>query len=222
MQRPWCVGLTGGVGCGKSTVASLFAALGADIVDTDAIARELTAAGGLALPAIARTFGADVLLASGELDRAALRARVFADANARARLEAILHPLIRQHAANRLQAGHGPYQVLVVPLLAEHIEHYRGMLDRVLVVDCDEADQLRRVAERPGLDASQAAAIMAVQAGRQARLSIADDVIDNRGQDAVHAGSAGEDVFPALHRRVRALHADYLKLALRSGACGPE
>lgn len=197
------VGLTGGIGSGKSAAADCFAALGVPVVDTDAIAHALTAPGGAAIEPIRRAFGDGALTAAGALDRAAMRCRVFADPAARARLEAILHPMIRAAAEaeiHRLASADFPYVVLVVPLLAE-TGGYRERVHRVAVVDCAEETRLARVMARSGLSRAEAAAIMAAQAGREARLAIADDVIAN------DAGLA------ELRARVAELHGRYLLLA---------
>ena len=196
----YVVGLTGGIGSGKSAVAERLVALGAALVDTDAIAHELTGPGGAALPALAASFGDEVLAAGGALDRAAMRRRVFADPAARARLEGILHPLIRQLSAERCRQAAAPYVVLAVPLLVESGD-YRARCDRILVVDCPEDLQVARVMARSGLTADEVRAIMATQASRSARLAVADDVLDN-------AGSLAE-----LTARVDALHRRYLALA---------
>jgi dephospho-CoA kinase len=175
------VGLTGGIGSGKSAVAERFAARGAAIVDTDVIAHELTAPGGAGIPALSAAFGAEVLMPDGALDRAAMRRIAFADPAARARLEAILHPLIRAESEARLcrlASADFPYAVLVVPLLVES-GNYRERVDRVCIVDCPEATQLERVMARSGLPRAEAQAIMAAQASRAVRLAAADDVIDN-------------------------------------------
>ena len=198
MRRPYRVGLTGGVGSGKSTAAHLFAELGAALVDTDAIAHALTAAGGAAMPAIAVEFGGAVVAPDGSLDRAAMRGRVFADGGSRQRLEYILHPLIHQEALRQVATARAPYVILIVPLLVETLSDYRHDLDRIVVVDCDEAQQIERTARRPGVDRTQAQAILAAQSPRAARLAIADDVIDNR------AGLA------ELKTRIRELHRAYL------------
>ena len=179
-MSPFRVGLTGGIGSGKSAVAERFAALGAAVVDTDAIAHELTAARGEAMPAIQAEFGDAVIAADGAMDRAAMRRKVFADADARRRLEAILHPLIRAESERRVAAASAPYVVLVVPLLVESGD-FRSRVDRVLVVDCSEETQRRRVAARGGLTATDIVNIMAAQATRAARRAAADDVIDNEG-----------------------------------------
>jgi dephospho-CoA kinase len=200
MRRPYRVALTGGVGSGKSTVARMLSELGASIVDTDAIAHGLTAREGAALPAIVAAFGDGVLAPDGALDRGAMRARVFADPTARQRLEAILHPLIREASLRQSEAARGAYVVLVVPLLAENLEAYRGLIDRVAVVDCEEAQQIARTAARPGLDEAQAMAILKAQASREGRLAIADDVIENRSDIA-----SLRDSIERLHRRYLAL-----------------
>src|SRR5437868_9602748 len=140
------IGLTGGIGSGKSTVADLFARRGVPIIDTDVIAREGVQPGEPALAELAREFGGDILAAEGGLDRTRLRSRVFDDAEARARLQAILHPRIRARARERIDALRAPYCVIVVPLLVE--TGFDGMIDRVLVVDADEAHQLERAAAR--------------------------------------------------------------------------
>lgn len=172
------VGLTGGIGSGKSTVAERFARLGVPVIDTDVIARDLTAPGGAALAQIRAAFGDAVVRADGTLDRAALRRRVFADEAQRRQLEAILHPRIRQAVEEALAALDAPYALVVIPLLVE-TGSYRDLLDRVLVVDCPEAVQLERVMARSGLAREEVAAILAVQAGRAERLAAADDVIAN-------------------------------------------
>ena len=171
------IGLTGGIGSGKSTVASMLVESGLTLVDTDAIAREITLAGGEAIDAVTRAFGADVLAADGGLDRAAMRARVFADPDAKRRLEAILHPVIGGVAARRAQAASGSI-VFDVPLLAES-RHWRDRVDRVLVVDCEEATQVMRVMQRPGWTEAAARAVVAQQAPRAARRACADAVIYN-------------------------------------------
>jgi dephospho-CoA kinase len=194
------VGLTGGIGSGKSTVADCFAALGVPVIDTDVIARELTAPGGTALDAIRAVFGATVMQADGTLDRAVLRRRVFADSAARHQLEAILHPRIRQGVAQKLATLTAPYALIVIPLLVETGD-YRDVLNRVLVVDCPEAVQIARVMARSGLAHGEIKAILAAQAGRAERLAVADDII-------VNTVSLG-----ALRAEVAALHQRYLALA---------
>lgn len=177
---PFVVGLTGGIGSGKSTVADLFAALGAGIVDTDVIAHQLTGPDGAAMPAIHARFGDAVIAADGRLDRQAMRDRAFADPDARKALEAILHPLIRQEADRQVLASAAPYVMLVVPLLVES-GGYRQRVDRVLVVDCAPETQVQRTMARSGLTREGVLRILAAQATREARLEAADDVVDNDG-----------------------------------------
>jgi dephospho-CoA kinase len=174
------IGLTGGIGSGKSTVAALLVRLGCALIDTDAIARLLTAPGGAALPALTHEFGNEILGADGGLDRAAMRARAFADTAVRHRLEAVLHPMIGQQAQAKAAAASNATLVFDVPLLTES-GHWRSRLDRVLVVDCGAQTQLERVSARPGWTHEAAAAAIASQAGRDARRAIADAVICNDG-----------------------------------------
>lgn len=181
VTRPFCVGLTGGVGAGKSTVAERFASHGVAVIDTDVISRDLTSAGGVAMAAILAAFGPDIVAADGALNRPAMRARVFANPADRQALEAILHPLIRENAARSLFLALTPYAVLVVPLLVENLTEYRGLVDRILVVDCDEREQIRRISTRPTMNEADARAMLAAQCSRATRLGIADDVLDNRG-----------------------------------------
>ncbi len=194
------VGLTGGIASGKTTVSRLFAALGVPIIDSDELAREVVAPGTAGLAAIVARFGAGVLQADGSLDRRALRERVFADPAARRDLEAITHPAIRAEMDRRSATAGGAYQILAIPLLVEG-GTARGRVDRVLVVDCPEGLQLRRVMARDGSTEAQARAVLAAQASRAARLAAADDVIVNDGDLA------------ALRDRVAALHAQYLSAA---------
>lgn len=172
------MGLTGGVGSGKSTVADFFVQLGAALVDTDAIAHELTGPQGAAMPQLKAAFGPTIVDNAGALDRVQMRQRVFADAEARAVLEGILHPMIRQLSDQRCQAASAPYVVLAVPLLVESAS-YRQRCDRILVVDCPETQQIERVMARNGLSEAEVKAIMAAQATRAARLAVADDVLSN-------------------------------------------
>lgn len=195
-HRPFVVGLTGGIGSGKSTVAELFVAHGASIVDTDVLAHELTAPGGAAIEAIRKRFGAGVLRADGGLDRDAMRRRAFDDPQARQALEGILHPLIRAESERRIDEASGPYVMHVVPLLVESGGR-SGRFDRVLVVDCPVQVQIERVRRRSGLSLERIESILAAQATREARLAAADDVIDNSG-DA--------DALPA---QVHVLHLKY-------------
>ncbi len=197
-HAPFVVGLTGGIGSGKSTVAELFAARGASIVDADAIAHELTAPGGAAIGAIRARFGDGVLRADGALDRDAMRARAFDDPQAREALEAILHPMIRDESERRIATAPGPYVMHVVPLLVESGAR-AGRFDRVLVVDCPVPVQVARVRRRSGLSPERIESILAAQASREERLAAADDVIDNGGDaDALPAQ------VDALHRRYAA------------------
>lgn len=194
------IGLTGGIGSGKSRVADLFVALGAALVDTDAIAHELTGARGAAMPALIAEFGPAAAGPDGALDRAAMRQRVFADPAARGRLEAILHPLIRRLADERCRAAESPYVILAVPLLVES-GAYRERCSRILVVDCPESLQIERVMARNGLSAGEVEAIMATQASRAQRLAAADDVVVNDAD------------FDHLQAQIEALHRKYLLLS---------
>ncbi len=195
------VGLTGGIGSGKSTVADLFAVLGVAVVDTDAIAHEMTGALGAAMPEIGATFGQTVLLADGGLDRTAMRHLVFSDPSAKSRLEAILHPMIRRESEARCRSATGaPYVLLVVPLLVESGD-YRDRIDRILVVDCEEAVQISRVMARSSLSAGEVSAIMVTQASRAERLAMADDVVLNSGNRET------------LSLQIAALHQRYLELS---------
>ena len=174
------LGLTGGIGSGKSTVAAVFVELGARLVDTDAISRSLTAAGGAAMPAIATTFGHDLVAPDGSLDRDRMRALAFGDARAKARLEGILHPMIGAQAAREAAAASGGVVVFDVPLLAES-NAWRARVARIIVVDCDEATQVERVSRRPGWNVDAAQRVVAQQASRGRRRAIADAVIHNDG-----------------------------------------
>ena len=194
----YVVGLTGGVGSGKSTVADFFVELGAALVDTDAIAHELTGPNGEAMPALLAAFGPSVANAAGAMDRAAMRQRVFADARARIVLESILHPMIRQLSDQRCQSATAAYVILAVPLLVESAT-YRQRCDRILVVDCPESRQIERVMARNGLSADEVKAIMAAQASRTERLAVADDILMN------------DTDIPILKNRVLALHQKYLQ-----------
>ena len=199
------IGLTGGIGSGKSTVADRFAALGATLVDTDLIAHGLTGPDGAAMPAIRAAFGAAVIADDGRLDRAAMRALAFSDPAARKRLEAILHPMIREQSQRAIEAATGCYVMLVVPLLVES-GTWRERAHRLLVVDCPVEVQIERVMRRSQLAREQVLAILAAQATREARLAVADDRIDNGGEPA------------AIDPQVEALHAIYLALAAQAPA----
>jgi dephospho-CoA kinase len=181
-RRPIRIGLTGGIGSGKSTVAAMLETMGAVLIDADALSRALTAPGGRALPAIAKAFGADMLAADGALDRDRMRALVFADEAERKRLEAILHPLIGEETADREAAAACHPLVYDVPLLTES-GHWRDKVDRVLVVDCPEERQVERVMRRSGWTREAVLAVIARQASRAERRAIADAVIVNDGLD---------------------------------------
>jgi dephospho-CoA kinase len=176
------VGLTGGIGSGKSTVAARLVERGAELIDTDAIARSLTLPGGAAIEPIRATFGADFIDASGALDRARMREAAFADVDARRRLEAILHPRIGLEVERRVAASTAPLTVLDIPLLVES-GRWRCRVDRVWVVDCTEEAQLARVMARSGWAESAVRAVIAQQASRAARRAAADAVIHNEGID---------------------------------------
>lgn len=194
------IGLTGGIGSGKSAAAARFAELGVPVVDTDLIAHELTRPGSRALDAIRASFGEAVIAVDGSLDRPTLRRRVFADPAARRQLEAILHPRILHEVKARLATLSAPYAVAVIPLLVE-TGAYGALLDRIAVVDCPEELQIARTIARSGLTPDEVGAILAAQAARPARLAVADDVIVNTGSLA------------ALRDQVDALHQRYLTLA---------
>ncbi|HEX5049260.1 MAG TPA: dephospho-CoA kinase [Gammaproteobacteria bacterium] len=200
--RIFSVGLTGGVASGKSLVARQFVRLGAQLIDTDEIAREVVAPGEPGLAAIREEFGAGVLTAAGELDRRALRKLVFDDADKRRRLETLLHPSIRARTLARLEAATGPYAIVAVPLLVE--TDFGALVDRVLVVDAPEEAQLERLMRRDGLPRAEAAAMIAAQSKRATRLAAAHDVIDNGGDER------------ATLVQVERLHRLYLELASRN------
>ena len=200
------VGLTGGIGSGKTAAAELFALLGAAIVDSDIIAHALTAPGGAAIDAIARQFGSQYIEADGALDRKRMRERVFRDPSAKAQLESILHPRIRKAALVQAAAtkGQAPYVMFVVPLLIES-GGWRSRVDRILVIDCAPATQEVRVTARSRVDAALVRAIIAQQARRQDRLDAADDVLVNEGP------------LEQLTVRVARLHRHYSELARTDG-----
>lgn len=204
------VGLTGGIGSGKSAAAAFFGELGAAVVDTDVVAHELTSPGGAAMAAIHGAFGAVVIAENGALDRAAMRRLVFSDAAAKVRLESILHPLIRDESQLRCDrdlALGAPYAVLVVPLLVES-GTYRNRVSRVAVVDCAESTQIARVMARNGLAREEILRIMATQATRAERLAAADDTLNNDGD------------ISGLQARVTELHRKYLILAAKNPLTG--
>lgn len=194
------VALTGGVAAGKTAVARRFEALGVHVHDADAAARVVIEPGTPGLAAVVATFGAGVLDASGRLDRPAMRQRVFADPAARKTLESIIHPLVREWLHERALGERGPYGLLAIPLLVENIGHYRWV-DRVLLVDAPETAQLARLMHRDGIDETLARLMLAHQASRAERLALADDVIENAGDEA------------ALDEAVAELHQRYLALA---------
>ena len=195
------VGLTGGIGSGKSTVADLFAARGVPVVDTDLIAHRVSAPHGVAMPQIEAEFGPSFVATDGSMDRARMRALVFGDDAARKRLEAIVHPLIRSETEREMRAARGPYVIVVVPLLVES-GSWKTRANRVLVVDCSVETQVERVMRRNGFTREQVLAIVARQATRDDRLAAADDVIVNDGTS-----------IDLLARGVDALHRKYLELA---------
>jgi dephospho-CoA kinase len=197
----FAVGLTGGIGSGKSTVADLFAARGVTIVDTDLIAHRITAPHGVAMPKIATEFGAAFIAPDGSLDRARMRTLVFSDEGARRRLEAITHPLIRAETERAKLEATGPYVIMVVPLLVES-GSWKSRVQRVLTVDCSVETQIARVMRRNDFSREQVMAIMARQATREARLAAADDVIVNE-----------DTTIEALGLRVDSLHKRYLFLS---------
>ena len=197
--RPFRVGLTGGIASGKSTAAKFFGALGIPILDSDQVARDVVEPGQPPLERLVERFGRSILTADGHLDRPALREIVFSDPKARADLEALTHPAIGAAMEARSAAAGGPYQILVIPLLVE--KNLTSQVDRVLVVDCDEELQIRRLRDRDGSTPEQVQAILRAQAPRAARLKVADDVIHNDAD------------MSAVQAQVAALHARYLELA---------
>ena len=198
----FCVGLTGGIGSGKSRAADMFAELGAGVVDTDAISHALTAPGGAAMPALERAFGREFVRDDGSLDRARMRALVFGDADAKHKLESLLHPMIRAEVNRQAESSPAPYVMLVVPLLFE-TGAYQDQLARVVVVDCDEAQQIARTMARSHLSEAEVRRIMNAQIPRSERVARADDVISNDG-DISH-----------LRGQVEALHRQYVDAAAR-------
>lgn len=201
---PYIIGLTGGIGSGKSSAGHHFAQLGATVVDVDAIAHQLTAPQGAAMADLAAAFGPEVITAEGALDRAVMREKAFSNPEARSRLEAILHPMIRAESQRQCAvAAHAPYIILMVPLLLESGD-YRQRAQRIAVVDCSEATQITRTMARSRLSEAEVRRILAAQVSRATRLAAADDVIDNEGSLA------------HLRQQVEQLHQRYLLLA-RSG-----
>jgi dephospho-CoA kinase len=196
------IGLTGGIGSGKTTAADIFSTLGAGVIDTDEIAHELTQPGGESISAIQQVFGEKYITAEGALNRKEMRNLAFNDMNARLKLEAILHPLIRSEVSRQIAFSQAPYLIVVVPLLLE-TGHYQGIVERILVVDCSEREQISRAAARSGVDEQTIRAIMAAQVSRDERLRQADDVIVNDAD------------LPSLEQQVRALHKKYLTLTVQ-------
>lgn len=193
------IGLTGGIGCGKSAVSDLFTGLGVPVIDADVVAREVVEPGRPALEEITRRFGPETLSADGRLNRKRLRGIIFNDAQARRDLEAILHPRIRKSMKEQLRQLQSPYAILSIPLLLETGQE--NTVDRLLVVDCSPELQIERICSRDGTGPEQAREILRAQCSRQDRLSAADDVIDN------------SDSLEALEQEVRSLHGKYLALS---------
>jgi dephospho-CoA kinase len=200
MTRPYCVGLTGGIGSGKNLASCCFADLGVDVIDSDVIAHELTGPKGAAMAAVVDAFGTAMQCADGSLDRVKMRDLVFSTPGARNQLEAILHPLILDVARRKLEASTSSYAILVVPLLVES-EAFASLVDRILVVDCPEVQQIARVMVRDGVSEASVQSIMASQVSRAQRLAAADDILENWGE------------MDLLRRQVAELHRKYLELA---------
>jgi dephospho-CoA kinase len=194
------IGLTGGIGCGKSTAAAIFAELQVPVIDADTIAHQIVAPGQATLVQLLETFGSELQRADGSLDRDALRARVFSDRASRLQLEAIMHPAIRAEMQRQQQAINADYCILVIPLLLE--SEQQDICDRILVVDCTESTQRSRVMQRPGLSAAQFDAILQAQCSRQQRLATADDIISNDRDD-----------INSLKQQILALHQQYVKMS---------
>lgn len=201
MSKNPCIGLTGGIGCGKSTVARLFETHGANIIDTDAISHQLTQVDGSAMPLINAAFGANYLTDTGALDRAKMRDLIFSDSDAKRRLENILHPLILARSEALLTESCAPYSLLMAPILLECPAFLR-LVHRILVVDCNEQNQISRVMQRSGLTESQIRSIIAQQSSSKERLALADDIIQNDG------------VCDDLGNQVTALHRQYMTLTI--------
>ncbi len=195
------IGLTGGIGSGKSTVANLFKALDVPVFDTDTIARQLVEPGQPALEEIKTVFGNEILDATGNLDRDKLKRQIFNNVNDRQTLESILHPRIRDSLLNKIKHCKAPYCIAVIPLLVEH--QWQHIVDRVLVVDASEDTQMRRIRQRDGMPDSLTRSIINSQVSRQARLAAADDVIDNDQESNT------------LNDRVKQLHEKYMAIADR-------
>ncbi|MBC3935201.1 dephospho-CoA kinase [Undibacterium rugosum] len=206
-QEKFSLGLTGGIGSGKTTIANAFQAQGASLIDTDLIAHALTQKDGLAIPQIRAEFGDQAISIDGSMDRARMRALVFNDSAAKLRLEAILHPLIRSQTEQAAASATGDYLIFVVPLLFES-GNWRQRVDRILVIDCAEEIQIARVMQRNQLSREQVLAVMRNQASRQERLAGADDIILN--EEALHL----------LQPQILTLHHNYLRLAAKKTVNG--
>jgi dephospho-CoA kinase len=202
MRRPLRIGLTGGIASGKSTVTQRFAELGVPVIDADVASRAVVEPGSIGLQQVVQRFGPQILGSRGELNRAALRAEIFGDPKLRKELEGILHPLIRAYMEQRTKAVVSPYLIMAIPLLIES-GSARERVDRILVIDAQESEQLRRLIERDGSSAEQARAILGSQAARATRLAAADDVLLNDG------------TVTNLRQAVDRLHERYLSLSNR-------
>lgn len=202
------IALTGGVAAGKTAVSRRFEALGIHVYDADQAAREVIATGTQGLASLINAFGQDILGADGQLDRPAMRQRIFADRDARATLEAIVHPRVRQWLRDRADTDAGPYCILAIPLLVENLPHYRWV-HRVLAVDVSESEQITRLMARDGVSEDLARRMLLSQASRDERLAIADDVIDNGGAES------------ALDEQVARLHERYLSLSAQASSKPP-
>ncbi|MFZ6843941.1 dephospho-CoA kinase [Undibacterium sp. RuTC16W] len=203
LTQVFSLGLTGGIGSGKTTVANMFGELGASLIDTDLIAHQLTMPHGVAIPLIRQQFGDAFIQADGAMDRAKMRELVFADTLAKIKLETILHPLIRQETENAAKQATGTYPIFVVPLLVES-GNWKKKVSRILVVDCPERVQVQRVMARNNLNQEQVLAIMHHQASRPQRLAAADDIIVNDGD------------LDVIREQVAGLHRKYCQLAQTS------
>lgn len=197
---PFIIGLTGGIGCGKTSASKLFTLLGADIIDTDEISRKLTQSDGPAISAIREVFGDTYVTTDGALDRKQMRQLVFSDSSSRHQLEKILHPFIFTEAARRAKLGSSPYAIMVIPLLFE-TNDYDKIIRRSLVIDCDEKNQIMRTMKRSKLNEQEVRAIIAAQLSRQKRLQKADDVIVNNND------------LDYLQKQVKKYHQKYLTLS---------
>ena len=200
MAKVFTIGLTGGIGSGKTKISDTFAALGATVIDTDIIAHQLTGPNAAGSAALAAEFGSQILEADGRLNRAKMREIVFTNPDIRLQLEAILHPLIQNEANKQLNQTQTPYAMLVVPLLVGSI-YFKSLCDRFLVVDCEVKTQIQRVMQRSRLSESQVQAIINTQSTREERLALADDIISNEGDPSL------------LIKSVKKLHKNYLTLA---------